>query len=76
MAHTEDLHELLNKIEKYSGETRIAIKDRLRLETEKVYAYHALAMCHHRLSNESTDSSKEGLQRTRMYFDRIERLNF
>lgn len=76
MASTKDLHELLDKIERCSKETRVTIKDRLKLETEKMYAYHALDICLHKLSNENTSSGKEGLQRTKVYFDKIEKLDF
>lgn len=76
MVFTSNLHDLLDKIEKYSKETRVTTKDKLRLETEKMYSYHALSVCLRKLSNEDTNSSKEGLLRTKLYFDKIERLEF
>lgn len=76
MAFTKNLHELLDEIERCSKETRGTVKDRLKLEAEKMYAYHALSICFHKLSNGDIDSNREGLLRTRSYFDKIEKIDF
>lgn len=72
----ENLYNLLNKIEECSKDAKVTLKDKLIDETERMYSYYALKNCIDRLSNKDTSESKEGLQRTKAYFDKIGRLDF
>ncbi len=70
------LEELLHEIENNSNRETVDTKDELMLEAEKLYTYYALKICMDKLTNTDPKDSKEGIQRTRAYMEKIQKLDF
>lgn len=75
MIEIEYLLDLLNKIEEQIKESKKTTKERLKLEAEKMYTFYALKICLDKLTNTDTVENKEGIKRTKIYLEKIEKLD-
>lgn len=72
----QKLNELLDGIEALQSEEEVMMKEKLRLEVEKMYAFNALGVCKCKLNNREDAEYKEGLSRTKSFFDKLKEVNF
>lgn len=76
MINIDELMVILDEIKNLESRNGNTMKDKLRIEAENMYAYHALQLCLNTLNNKDTTENKEGIKRTKSYFERIEKVEF
>lgn len=72
----QKLNEILDKIEERGKETKTMVMDKLQHEIEKTYSFNALGICKSKLSNREWLEFKDGISRTKTYFEKMKKINF
>lgn len=72
----ENLLLLLSKIEAELDQQKVYVKDKLMHEVEKMYVFNALGICLGKLENSDNKKYKDGILRTKAYFQKIKNLQF
>lgn len=75
-SNIQKLNDTLDKIETKISETKVMMIDKLNHEIEKLYTYNALGICKSKLSNNRGDEFKEGISRTKIYFEKTKKINY
>lgn len=70
----EKLSTLLDKIEKEISVDKTTRKDILQQEASKMYAFNALGICLSKLGECDDHAYKEGLLRTKKYFEKVNQM--
>ena len=72
----QKLNEILDIIEAEASESRVLMVDKLSYEVEKAYTYNALGICKSKLSNGKVDDFRDGINRTKVFFEKIKKINY
>lgn len=72
----QKLNRILDLIEQKAAQEKKMMMDKLKLEIEKTYTYNALGICKSKLNNREGTEFKEGILRTKTYFDKMKKVNF
>lgn len=70
------LNLILDQIENKLTENKTLMVEKLNLEVEKAYAYNALGVCKSKLNNGRGDDFREGINRTKVFFEKIKKINY
>lgn len=68
--------ELLERIQSEVAKPQIYVKDTLAHETEKMYVFNALGICLEKLKGSDGKKYKDGISRTKIFFQKVKNIEF